>query len=126
MIPDRNVRNTHAQDIVVKDEVLRSILKTFAHCIPLELPDVFSLSAAAKQSVATTNSSPTCNRKSSALRQARHQHPFCRDHLMVWSVSCFIPQPLVIIFLSNCEHLQNTYNLRKKSLITTSCTNVQC
>ena len=27
MIPDRKVRNTHAQDIVVKDEVLRPIQK---------------------------------------------------------------------------------------------------
>jgi len=30
MTPDMNVRNRHAQDIVVKDEVLRPILKTLA------------------------------------------------------------------------------------------------
>lgn len=69
----------------------------FAHCTPLELPDVFSLCAAAKQSVAPTNSSPIYNQKSSALRQTRHQRPFCRYHLMVWpglvwSLSCFSPQ----------------------------------
>jgi hypothetical protein len=78
MIPDRNVRNTHAQGIVVKDEVFLAILKTSAQCArsltPLELPDVFSMSDAVEQSIA----------QSPALRQTRY-NPLCRDHFMVWS-----------------------------------------
>jgi len=47
MIPDRNVMDEHAKDIVVNDELLLSNPKTFTSAIAqyteLEMLDVFSL-----------------------------------------------------------------------------------
>jgi hypothetical protein len=60
MNPDRNTIHTHAQDFVVKDELLLPILKAFAQCrrsLHATRDDVFGLCVVIELSVAPTNSS---------------------------------------------------------------------
>jgi len=61
MIPASNAIDAHAQDFVVNDELLLSILKTYAQCNRplhslLEMRDVFNL-CVLEQCVAPTNRS---------------------------------------------------------------------
>jgi len=62
MIPVRNAVDAHAQDFIVKNKLLISIVKhsynALAHYKLLRKDDVFSLCAVVEQPVAPTNSSP--------------------------------------------------------------------
>lgn len=119
MIPARNAIDAHAQNILVNNDLLLLILKTFSQCtrslLYSKFFDVFSSCVVAELSVTPTSSIPVIlTVASSPLHCARPVAP-CRDQLVICGQWICLRSIFVQISQAVVRHCHETESQRISS-----------